>query len=694
MNTLKTRDNDWSAQKVPTQIIGLDRLLHGGFDLSRPHTMIVIKGGEKTEKTLLGLQMVYGLAQSLTQISRNSRPKGNYNEYEPYFISGNHDVETLNDLLLDVFFSSCIQKIIANAAASKDSEKFNSNTFTKLFFDTTQILCQNNISVEEAVFPLDEIKRKTDELISKEIIYYNNRTNALHFRTSQNRDDRHNILYERAEDSINNYWNKFQKTGQCNNISEKLHSLTGFYLLKAHITDLKLGVHLHFPSQCDLLAIDLNKLATTSARKLANWMEQMKKNAKVSILIVNEEANIPDWMADVIIHLTETTDQGYLLRHISIDKNSLQDSAIGSHQYKRRDCGIEIYPSLHLIFQQRRYLQRALVYTHSDVITDTYQQYLKRQNYYGLKEKSYTYYIKEINSSPNRYLKSLYPKYFMDFISIDLLDRIFLPSSTKYNRPKDEEEMLLTKEFMYGNSCAVTGIIGAANTYKRFLTFGSLFSSTLAHEHTLILLLNKEEAVIRRRLTCPARMNGRCNREECPNCYRYIHFMNICMGCITPEELIYFLERQIEVTYDGEEKKQIRRIIVDDLQALDFCFPLLKDNGLFLSALMTLCREHNILLYMLCDRESGLTDALRALADNVICTDKDKDGHPLIYVERFAGYNNTPSKMYCGRIENIDKLFRCYEQYDSDDNKKLLFGLDGSEIKDKPVSSMEIYWKQ
>ena len=54
---------------------------------------------------------------------------------------------------------------------------------------------------------------------------------------------------------------------------------------------------------------------------------------------------------------------------------------------------------------------------------------------------------------------------------------------------------------------------------------------------------------------------------------------------------------------------------------------------------------------------------LRALADNVIITQKDKkDGHPLIFVEKFAGYTNTPSKMYCGKVKNVNKLFRCVEK--------------------------------
>ena len=54
---------------------------------------------------------------------------------------------------------------------------------------------------------------------------------------------------------------------------------------------------------------------------------------------------------------------------------------------------------------------------------------------------------------------------------------------------------------------------------------------------------------------------------------------------------------------------------------------------------------------------------LRSLADNVIFTQKDqKDGHLLVFVEKFAGYTNTPSKMYCGKVKNVNRLFRCVEK--------------------------------
>lgn len=159
--------------------------------------------------------------------------------------------------------------------------------------------------------------------------------------------------------------------------------------------------------------------------------------------------------------------------------------------------------------------------------------------------------------------------------------------------------------------------------------------------------------------------------------------MNICMGNITAEEFLYYLEKQIEVTYDGKLKKRIRRIVIDDLQILDYCFPQLKKaGGLFLAALAELCRVHSIVLYILCDSSAEMLSALRALADNVVLTKKDDEGHPLVFVEKFAGYSNTPSKMYCGKIKNVDKLFRCVENFDSKDLRTLDFQSNIVELED------------
>ena len=394
-------------------------------------------------------------------------------------------------------------------------------------------------------------------------------------------------------------------------------------------------------------------------------MLNLLHDAKIVILVVDSTAEIPENRVNMMIELSQKVDHKFVLKYLQITKSDSQDFAPGLHQYKKRDYGIEVYPRKELYLYERRYLQRALVYTHADALTETYQQYMKLQKYYiDTPTTTYEDYEADIASEENKPFYAIYPKNYMEQMSIDLLNRVFIPINPLRNllhKSKNETEFI-ENEYMYGNAGFVTAVIGKANTYKRFLTFGGIFGSACAEDHTLIIMMNKEEMVTRRRLACPARPLCGDRDKACRSCYHYIHFMNICMGNITPEEFLYYLERQIEVTYDGDQKKHIRRIVIDDLQILDFCFPRLND-GLFLAALAELCREHDIILYILCDISGKMLPPLRALADNVIITQKDKkDGHPLIFVEKFAGYTNTPSKMYCGKVKNVNKLFRCVEK--------------------------------
>ena len=68
---------------------------------------------------------------------------------------------------------------------------------------------------------------------------------------------------------------------------------------------------------------------------------------------------------------------------------------------------------------------------------------------------------------------------------------------------------------------------------------------------------------------------------------------------------------------------------------VDYSFPLLKGNDLFLSAIKNYCQKKSIDLIILCDKNAGLAKCLRSLADNVICMERDDTGQSLsIYVEK------------------------------------------------------------
>ena len=674
--------------KLATGIRGLDKLLYDGINVNTAdgdnNILIVVKGDvEENDKTLLGMQILYGLAQSIESI------KNEYTKFEgivnqPVMYSTYYRTGMLQELFLDYFISSGIQEILRKKASKDNEVVLTSNKYAHLLFDCYEIKCKHITHYRN--IPFAAIEEKVDSLIGDGIVYYNNRTNSLHFKVEDN-DTKYNLIYERKTELLH-----LAKGEDCDLKINRLHDYTGQYAIPFKLTGyecskslIKGGIY-----SKDLLGIDISDQKAIASNEIDHIFDQLE-SAKIGVLVVDSKIEIPEHRANIIINLSSKLEGNALFKTLQITKSDLQDFMPGLHQYKKRDYGIEVYPRLSLYIVERRYLQKSLVYTHASVLNETYQQYQKRQKYYqDISDNMYEDYERELEKKENEHFHSIYPKNYMELVSIDLLNKIFMPLNPLNHllHKSEEESEFLENEYMYGNAGFVTAVIGGANTYKRFLTFGGIFGSAATKDHTLIILMNKEESMIRRRLTCPARPLRGDMYNECNNCYKYIHFMNICMGNITPEEFLYYLEKQIEVTYDGSLKKRIRRIVIDDMQILDYCFPKLKEaGGLFLAALAEMCRVHDIILYVLCDRNAGMLPALRALADNVVLTKKDEDGHPLVFVEKFAGYSNTPSKMYCGKVKNIYKLFRCVESFDSKDVRTFDFQSNIVELEDMDVNT-------
>lgn len=699
-NNEKTQNNKEAQKlafhKVGTNIPGFDSLLYDGLDISAPCTVIFVKGEEDAERALWSAQMIYGLAQSIQKII----PQNDYDKYYPHFVSTVQDSKYINDVLLDIIISSSITTL-RNKKLSSNIEL--SNTFADEFFELDDVLCHDFEPSLYNYLPLD-IMDNIDKYICMEAAYYSNRTNSLHLRTKNAKSDTMNVLFKRKNRSILKYFS-FDDDSLENIEPSSLDkmNLIGEYVGYTYIPTLisrkpEIDDICHEINNANLIAVDIPNLNESMAERLIYTINTIRQSANenqdeyedvsksdnhrvIIITLPLSESKIPDYIADMIITLAPTVIQDYRIDRLSIVKSRFQTSALGWHQYKFRDYGFEVYRSLHRIFQVRRYLQRAMVYTHSNVISDTYQQYLFQVDAENC-NKALEDYNKAKDKITDAYLEALYPEQRLDYRTSELMSRILLCNPDK--KPLYNDTEALIQNHIHKTQEGVTAIIGDGNTFKRFLTFGGIFSSSLNQEHTLILMLNKDERMIRRRLGCPARINRDKDNTCCKNCYSYIHFMNIMMGCITPEEFLYYLQLQLDIAF--QDGKNIKRIVIDDLQVLDYCFPLLKGNSLFLSALALLCRERDITLHILCDKNCESVNALRAIVDNIICTDRDDSGKLLVYVERFAGYHNSPSKIYCGKISSVSKLFECY------DRRNTYFHINNGAVDELIISTMNKFW--
>ena len=138
MNEKIVENNE--VQRIPTRICGLDNLLYGGLDIIKRPFTIVIRGGAGSESTLFGLQLLYGIALSL---SENERDTPFTKPVTPYFVTSCHKKIDIDTLMIDTFISSCIysmtRRIIDKSYCESDLSKL-----TNTFFETKTIVNYNN----------------------------------------------------------------------------------------------------------------------------------------------------------------------------------------------------------------------------------------------------------------------------------------------------------------------------------------------------------------------------------------------------------------------------------------------------------------------------------------------------------------------------------------------------------------------
>lgn len=115
---------------------------------------------------------------------------------------------------------------------------------------------------------------------------------------------------------------------------------------------------------------------------------------------------------------------------------------------------------------------------------------------------------------------------------------------------------------------------------------------------------------------------------------------------------------------------------------------MLRKDTLFLTALISICKDYEVELFILCDIHTQLTQALRAQADNVICTKRSEENELDIYIERYAGYS-IPSKQWKCHITNVKELFYCDIKGES-----ASYRFNDKVVKNEHIASMGDYWRE
>ncbi|MDR0988282.1 MAG: hypothetical protein LBM06_02310 [Prevotellaceae bacterium] len=699
----------YDNEKIPTDIYGLDRLLFGGLQLQEMRKSptkitplkILIRGCEGTSKSLFAMQLLHGITKSIRKHSDEKAKENSVELAPPIFFS--NQSENMSDMLLDMLMSKCTNHIVEDRVRYEGykDKPWQGSAFTSTFF---------NIDKACNEVPVD--KNRMDWYIGEEIIVYNNRTNALHLSSDKNEETVKEVV-KRKYDRVDNIENSCASTclGELSKEFFNVEILdVGKILDKKKEEEEKKKKEEEEKQKEEEKKEDEKKISVIPCVVIhyrntvdpINKEEEKEKEAidwlheKSLVLICIEETYKDTWgknattsPPDIIIDLRNHEKDDYLLNQLSITKSALQVTALGWHIYKKRDYGIEIYPSSHLILQRRRHMPRGTLRSHLDILSETYHQYLENTGLPATNAKAMSNYADESEQKRRRTdkLSKLFNASDDRPQACEILQDILMPSSLKENQSQSD----------LGR---VTAIIGSSNTYKSYLVLGGTFGACCRDIRTMNILLSKDDNVIFKRTVCPAMVTGNIKYDEksehCNRCYGYIHSKEIRMGYISSDEFFYYLRKQIRIAEEtssksGDESRKIRRIVIDDLQRIDHCFPLLHADPLFLTTLIYICKDEKIdLILLCCDKESSLVKSLRVQADNVICTERtNKSKNPIFYIERYDGYN-APSSMFKFEVKDMRKLFQCYAGGADRSNKRLR--LNNNALRPSEVYSMADYW--
>ncbi len=628
------------------------------------------------------------------------------------------------------------------------------------------------------------VRSNITRMICEGIVNYNQRTNSLHFVRNYPGDDNMNLVATRACESIEKYLEKLHdgknelvrtskaeiaeyfvnslidlginesESEECDSTKTKPISpidkykaieddIYGKWYQECHKREAKNKEDLanklnekpeanssdgfkqcHESQPYDCVVIDgFSELSDEELNDLSYGYltEHLRRLAKITILVFDEREGAR-CDGDIVIEMKEDYDneESYMYHQLRIAKSVFQTVILGWHQYKKRDFGIEVFPSQHMQLSKRYYIQNKSKHigqslfdsnineyldakNYRDCITDTvddcpsrptFEQFLDCQQHMAdcLHDKMYREYATAVNNLPKIIQerkgdqdkdKATVKDIFEDVLCFNFPgeDSDGESGSTcdkcDPNKYCGKDELIKTDHF----PCTV--IIGNPNSYKRTFALATAHKlACLEHPvHTLFFLFDKNELDMRTRMVCPA-FYGECTNTrlaQCRKCDKFIHTYNMRMGCISPNEFFTILQEQISFyckTSDqtGNEHTWMH-IVLDDIQKIQFSFPFLHNTKLFLSALTDICRQNKVRLTILCDKNSELTREVSSIADNVIAIRRDEEDiyHIEFNIERRL-HEKIPSRIVRLDIRDILHLFRCKNRnisiaFSSEDDK-------------------------
>jgi len=345
----------------------------------------------------------------------------------------------------------------------------------------------------------------------------------------------------------------------------------------------------------------------------------MRSECRVGVLVHEsggECYSSLDYQCDTVIELRGQTQEfarvHYFLTDLAILKSRFQQSALGWHQYKTHDDGLIVFPSVHFLLHKHKSLADRL----------------------------------EDSKSPITEVEDVSPRH-----AVARRDKSFI--TQLLGRDQDGRHNLKA------GSCTV--LLGPRRCLKTQITFDFLRAgSILASPEPGLLasLIDNQGTIVGQRSClcerdCKGRMAEGNGPGDCDNtpCYQHVHLLHFPPGCITANEFFSCLEERLR--FQEAQGKAFRRFVFWDLAQLEYRFPLLYRDPMFLPGLMDYLkysrssekrgRERQITSLFMGASNTEIARSASAMADNVLfCWQderlSDRKRGIAVYVDRIEGH--------------------------------------------------------
>ena len=348
------------------------------------------------------------------------------------------------------------------------------------------------------------------------------------------------------------------------------------------------------------LVLDGLNILSEKEKKLINIgkiVRTLKNKSLFSILIYDGESDgsiYQDYYADLVVNLkgeVEKDSVDYFLHQIQIEKSRFQQAVLGWHQYKIRDFGLHIYPSVHYHVHINNY--------QTQQILDSFSPAIDQSNFDPTPRRG--------NSNPSN------------------IDRILI----------------------HPERGSFTAIFGARATFKTSLTLNFLYNAARQDEgDSLLLSLVDNFGTLKDTCYCPKAKvltdEGK-HFYDCKKCHEQFFIFHQRTGCVAIQEFFYNLDKSVS-EHKNKTGRKISRLAFWDLTQLEYRFPLLSKDPMFLPGMVEYTKKNNIALIVMGAGNSRFTPAASAIADNVIfcwrsrlAEEKNHQEVLAVYVDRCQG---------------------------------------------------------